>query len=96
MSMPGVNSSGELQEIQALDIPVVVTYHPSEVYTWNKDAYTNVIAGVGTGLYNFWNFVRRRAHRRRQDLPDGDRGILPVDQPYRRLTTTTATSRSTT
>ena len=46
----------KLQEIQALDIPIVVTYHPSEVYTWNKDAYTNVIAGVGTGLYNFWNF----------------------------------------
>ena len=46
-----------LQEIQALDIPVVVSYHPSEVYTWNKDAYTNVIPGVGTGLYNFWNFV---------------------------------------
>ena len=71
-----------LQEIQALDIPVVVSYHPSEVYTWNKDTYTNVIAGVGTGLYNFWNFVGRRAYRRRQDLPYRHRGVLPVDQPH--------------
>jgi peptide/nickel transport system substrate-binding protein len=45
------------QEIQALDIPTVTTYHPSEVYAYNADAYTNVVPAVATGLYNFWNFV---------------------------------------
>jgi peptide/nickel transport system substrate-binding protein len=45
------------QEIQALDIPQVTTYHPAEVYAYNSDAYTNVVPAVATGLYNFWNFV---------------------------------------
>jgi peptide/nickel transport system substrate-binding protein len=47
----------QAQEIQALDIPLVTTYHPAEVYVYNKDAYTNVVPAVATGLYNFWNFV---------------------------------------
>lgn len=47
----------QAQEIQALDLPLVTSYYPAEVYVYNKDAYTNVVPAVATGLYNFWNFV---------------------------------------
>ena len=47
----------QAQEIQALDLPIVTSYYPAEVYVYNKDAYTDVVPAVATGLYNFWNFV---------------------------------------
>lgn len=47
----------QAQEIQALDLPIVVTYFPAEIYAYNQDAYTNVVPAVAAGLYNFWNFI---------------------------------------
>jgi peptide/nickel transport system substrate-binding protein len=46
------------QEIQALDIPWVTVYHPSEIYAYNNQAYGNVVPAFTVGLFNFHNFVQ--------------------------------------
>lgn len=50
----------EAQQIQALDIPWITVYHPSEDYVWNCSAYEDVVPAAGMGLYNFWNEVDAR------------------------------------
>lgn len=45
------------QQIQALDIPWITDYHPSEDYVWNSAMYGDVVPAAGMGLYNFWNEV---------------------------------------
>src|SRR5215217_4576516 len=48
------------QQIQALDIPWITDYHPSEDYVWNSAMYGDVVPAAGMGLYNFWNEVNAK------------------------------------
>ena len=45
------------QEIQALDVPWLTVYHPSEVYAWNPSKITSVTAAINVGLLNFDNIM---------------------------------------
>lgn len=48
------------QEQLAKDLPVIVQYYPDQTDIYNKDRYKSVTPAVGSGLFNFWNFIKSR------------------------------------